>query len=99
MAKGYPSVNRLACYLFQGGDTVFDLDQAAAAQGKHALFDALFLKLDRGSADQDQLAYFIVDFQDFVQARPAFVPGVVAHVASAAFEDLDGPGFLWGESS
>src|SRR5258708_38751595 len=84
-------VDGLARHFFQGGDAIVDLNQASAAQGQHALLNGLLLQFHGRGPNQDQLAHIIVNFHDFVEPRPALVPGAVADSAALPLEDLGGP--------
>ena len=70
--------DRFADDLFDRGDAGLDLDQAAAAQGDHALLDGLLLDLLGLGPGEDQLPDGRGDLHDLEQAGPALVAGVVA---------------------
>src|SRR5665647_321543 len=74
---------------FDRGDTVLDLDEAAAAQRQHALFDGLPLDLPGLGPGQDHRSDVVVDLHDFEQGCPALVTGPVAGVAAAGLHDLE----------
>src|SRR5512136_2814472 len=64
------------------GDAVLDLDEAAPAQGQHALLDGLPLGLPGLGPGQDHRPDVVVGLPDLEQGRPAIVPGLIAGVAA-----------------
>ena len=64
--------------------------EARAAEGDHALLEALPLDLDRGRAGEDELADLFGDLEDLDERDAALVAGVVALLAALALHDLHG---------
>src|SRR3990170_4849080 len=63
---------------------VLHLAQAALTQGEHPFLDGLPAQLQRGRADEDELAQLLRDLHDLVETHPSLVARVVALVAPGA---------------
>src|SRR5689334_13213913 len=81
--------NRLAQHFVHGGHARRDFHQPASPQRQHSLFDGLLLQFQRRSANQNQLAQFVVDLHYFVQAGASLVAALVARGAALAVVNLE----------
>src|SRR6185437_658422 len=87
-------MNGFARHFFQRGDAILHLDKTAATKRDHAALHGFLFQFDGRGADENQFAYFIVNFHDFVETGTTFVSGVVAVVAASSFVNFDVLGFF-----
>src|SRR5207245_9079320 len=80
--------------VFHGGLPYRDLDQAASPQREHSLLDRLLLQFVGRSANENQLAQFIIDLHDFVETGATLVSAFVASGTAFAVIDLGGLRFF-----
>src|SRR5581483_5427075 len=91
----YTLEHRFANDFFDGGNTVFDFNQSAAAEADHPDLRLCLLDVDGRAAGEDELANLVVDAHHFDQAHAPLVAGVVALLTTSALEDLKGTDFFF----